>query len=363
MRSTWKGAITFGLVSIPVQLFPATEEHGVSLHQVHAEDGGRIRLKRYCERENREVAYAEIAKAYESPDGRTAVLTDDDLSDLPLPSKKIIDVLAFVDESEVDPLLLAKPYYLQTATPAAAKPYVLLREALSGTGRAAVTKITLRTRESLALLRVRDDLLVLQTMLWPDEVRPATGLAPQGKVEVRPQELKMATSLMDTLSEDFDLGAMHDEYQHALDSLVTAKLEGAPPPTEGEAAEAAPDNVIDLMAALSASVEAVGRDRGRTGEATEEAVQEPATAVGAETGKPTGKQSGAGGATPRRQGGDKKPAPGGRGTTAGRKTAQKSAGRSTGREETGEKGSEARKTTARKAATKKTAAPRKRASA
>ncbi|WP_377272549.1 Ku protein [Peterkaempfera sp. SMS 1(5)a] len=276
MRSTWKGAITFGLVSIPVQLFPATEEHGVSLHQVHAEDGGRIRVKRYCEKENREVPYAEIAKAYESPDGRTAVLTDDDLSDLPLPSKKIIDVLAFVDASEVDPLLLAKPYYLQTAGPAAAKPYVLLREALSGSGRAAVTKITLRTRESLALLRVRGELLVLQTMLWPDEVRPAAGLEPQGKVDVRPQELKMATSLMDTLSEDFDLQALHDDYQQALDSLVAAKLEGVEPPSGEEAEAMAPDNVIDLMSALSASVEAAERSRAG-GSAAARAEKDPGT--------------------------------------------------------------------------------------
>ncbi|WP_055585077.1 non-homologous end joining protein Ku [Peterkaempfera griseoplana] len=281
MRSTWKGAITFGLVSIPVQLFPATEEHGVSLHQVHAEDGGRIRMKRYCEKENREVPYAEIAKAYESPDGRTAVLTDDDLSELPLPSKKIIDVLAFVDASEVDPLLLAKPYYLQTASPAAAKPYVLLREALSGSGRAAVTKITLRTRESLALLRVRGDLLVLQTMLWPDEVRPAAGLEPQGKVDVRPQELKMATSLMDTLSEDFDLQALHDDYQHALDSLVAAKLEGVEPPSGEEAEAAGADNVIDLMAALSASVEAAERSRsgGPAGSGAGGAEKEPGKAA------------------------------------------------------------------------------------
>ncbi|AXI76653.1 non-homologous end joining protein Ku [Peterkaempfera bronchialis] len=340
MRSSWKGAITFGLVSIPVQLFPATEEHGVSLHQVHAEDGGRIRVKRYCEKENREVPYAEIAKAYESPDGRTAVLTDADLSELPLPSKKIIDVLAFVDASEVDPLLLAKPYYLQTATPAAAKPYVLLREALAGTGRAAVTKITLRTRESLALLRVRGDLLVLQTMLWPDEVRSASGLEPQGKVEVRPQELSMATSLMDTLSEDFDLQALHDDYQHALDTLVAAKLEGVEPPSEEEAGEGAPDNVIDLMAALSASVKAAERSR------TAGEPEEP------EEGKPprksAAKQPAARKTARKQQPEAKKTA-----SSGGRKSPEKTAGKAGGQpaEKTGEKPA------------KKTAAARRRASA
>jgi DNA end-binding protein Ku len=256
MRSSWKGAITFGLVSIPVQLFPATEEHGVHLHQVHEKDGGRIRLKRYCELEEREVPYREIAKAYESPDGRQAVLTDEDMAELPLPSKKVIDVLAFVDVDEIDPLMLSKAYYLQTATPSAAKPYVLLREALTTSGKSAVTKITLRTRESLALLRVHDDILILQTMLWPDEVRAPEGLAPEGTFDIRPQELKMATSLMDTLSEDFDFQALHDDYKEALDSLVTARLDGSAPAESAEDQSQAPDNVVDLMAALTASVKA-----------------------------------------------------------------------------------------------------------
>ncbi|MFF3945015.1 Ku protein [Streptomyces sp. NPDC001902] len=260
MRSMWKGAIGFGLVSIPVKLYAATEEHGVSLHQVHAEDGGRIRMKRYCEKEGKEVPYAEIAKGYEDETGRTVVLTDEDLAALPLPSKKLIDVLAFVDADEVDPLSLSRAYYVGAET-AAAKPYVLLREALSSSGKAAVTKIALRTRESLALLRVHQDVLVLHTMYWPDELRAAEGLAPPEKVTVRPQELKMAQSLMDTLSEDFDLESMHDEYQHALDELVAARLEGEPVPEMAEVA-AAPDNVVDLMAALQASIDARGGEKG-----------------------------------------------------------------------------------------------------
>lgn len=254
MRSMWKGAIGFGLVSIPVKLYSATEEHGVSLHQVHAADGGRIRMRRSCEKCGKEVAYAEIAKGYDDGIGRTAVLTDADLAELPLPSKKLIDVLAFVDAGDIDPLALSRAYYVG-AEAAAAKPYVLLREALVKTGKAAVTKIALRTRESLALLRVHEDVLVLHTMLWPDEIRSASGLAPSEKVTVRPQELKMAESLMETLSEDFDLAAQHDEYQHALDELVAAKLEGEPIPEMAETA-AAPDNVVDLMAALQASIDA-----------------------------------------------------------------------------------------------------------
>ncbi|OPC83841.1 Ku protein [Embleya scabrispora] len=288
MRSSWKGAITFGLVSIPVQLFPATEEHNVSLHQVHETDGGRIRLKRYCELEEREVPYKEIAKAYQAPDGRQAVLTDADMAELPLPSKKVIDVLAFVGDDEIDPLMLSKAYYLQTATPAAAKPYVLLREALTRAGKSAVTKITLRTRESLALLRVHDDILILQTMLWPDEVRAADGLAPEGTFDIRPQELKMATSLMDTLSEDFDIQSLHDDYKEALDSLVVARLEGAEPVEAGEEGAATPDNVVDLMAALTASVEAANRSHGRAAPAKKGTPRKSAakkTSAGGSSGK------------------------------------------------------------------------------
>jgi DNA end-binding protein Ku len=254
MRSMWKGAIGFGLVSIPVKLYAATDEHSVSLHQVHAEDGGRIRMRRVCERCGKEVAYADIAKGYQDDAGRVAVLTDADMAELPLPSKKLIDVVAFVDAERIDPLTLSRAYYVG-AEPAAAKPYVLLRDALAGSGRAAVTKIALRTRESLALLRVHDDVLVLHTMYWPDEVRAPEGLAPPENLSVRPQELRMAESLMDTLSEDFDLTAMHDDYRHALEELVAARLEGEPVPEVAETAPA-PANVIDLMSALQASIDA-----------------------------------------------------------------------------------------------------------
>ncbi|MER7670730.1 Ku protein [Kitasatospora sp. NPDC096128] len=253
MQTTWKGTISFGLVSIPVHLYSATQEHDVPLHQVHAKDGGRVRMKRYCEREEKEVPYAEIAKGYESPDGRTVTLSDEDLADLPLPSKKIIDVLAFVDATEIDPLMFSKAYYVGVADKAAAKPYALLRDALVESGQIAVTKIALRTRESPAVLRVHDGTLVLQTCIWPDEVRPAAGIAPEEDVAVRPQELKMARSLMDTLSEDFDLSQLHDDYQQALQQVITARLEGVELPHEEESGEA-PDNVIDLMEALRSSL-------------------------------------------------------------------------------------------------------------
>ncbi|OPC76743.1 Ku protein [Embleya scabrispora] len=261
MRATWKGAISFGLVNIPVELYPATvSESRSAAHQVHEKDGGRIRYRRICELDGEEVPYAEIAKAYESSDGRQVVLTDEDMAELPLPSKKVVDVLAFVDEADIDPLVLSKPYYLGPAGPTGTKPYVLIREALAGQGRAAVTKITLSTRESLALVRAQGDVLTLQTMLWPDELRAPRGIAPTENVTIRPQELKMAASLMDTLSEDFDLADVHDDYQRALDALVEAKASGAHP-DEAAGGTATAGNVVDLMSALTASVEAATKGR------------------------------------------------------------------------------------------------------
>jgi DNA end-binding protein Ku len=262
MRSSWKGAISFGLVTVPVALAPAVEEHTIPLHQVHAKDGGRVRMKRVCELEGQEIPYNEIAKGYDTDDEQTVVLTNDDLADLPLPTKRVIDVLAFVDESQIDPVYFAKPYYV-APDKAGAKQYALLRDAMAGSGQVAVTKITLSTRESPAVLRVHDDVLVLQLMVWPDEVRPVAGIAP-AEAEVRPQELAMAKSLIETLSADFpDLaGDLHDDYQTALQDLVEAKLEGAVPAPEAPR-RADKDNVIDLMAVLERSVEAAQGSRGR----------------------------------------------------------------------------------------------------
>ncbi|MCC3776832.1 Ku protein [Streptomyces sp. UNOB3_S3] len=256
MRTMWKGAIGFGLVSVPVRLYAAVQEHGLKLHQVHDEDGGRIHLKRVCDACGKEIDYEHVARGYEDDEGNTAVVTKNELAGLPLPSKKLIDVLAFVDADRIDPLRLSGAYYLAPESTAADKPYVLLRETLKRTERVAVTKIALRTRESLALLRVHEELLVLHTMYWPDEIRDSQGLAPPSSVTVRPQELKMATSLMDTLSEDFDLDALEDEYEIALGELIHAHLDHRPAP-RGKTTPA-PDNVIDLMAALQASIDSAG---------------------------------------------------------------------------------------------------------
>ena len=276
MRSMWKGSITFGLVSVPVALYKATEEHsGPAMHQVHEKDGGRIKLRRFCEIEDAEVPYEEITRGYESDDGREAIITKDDLADLPLPSKKIIDVLAFMDAADIDPLRLSSPYYVGVAAKAPAKPYVLLRDALTESGKIAITKVTLSTRESLAVLRVVGELIVLQTLLWPDEIREPEGLAPKGESEVRPQEIKMARSLMDTLSEDFDLDSLRDEYSQALQQVIEAKLDGQPI-TREQPAPTGGAQVLDLMGALKSSVDAARRSHGKP--ADESAEPEKSTA-------------------------------------------------------------------------------------
>src|SRR5438309_1987156 len=201
MRSIWKGAISFGLVTIPVKLYSATEQRDVSFHQVHREDGGRVKFKRVCSVDGEEVPYADVAKGYELPTGDMVVLTDEDFADLPLTTSRRIDVLQFVPADQVDPILFNKSYYLEPDA-AGAKPYVLLRDALERSGKVAIVKIALRQRESLATLRVRDGVFVLEMMLWPDEIRePQFGFL-DDDIDVRPQELSKAESLIDTLSGD-----------------------------------------------------------------------------------------------------------------------------------------------------------------
>jgi DNA end-binding protein Ku len=258
MQTVWRGVISFGLVSIPVRLHAATEEHSVAFRQVHAADGGRVRYRRVCEKDGAEVPYAEVAKGYELPDGGMIVLTDEDFANLPLPTNKAIEVLEFVPAEQVDALWLTRGYYLRPDA-TGAKPYVLLRDAMVDSGRVAIVKIALRNRESLAMLRTRDDVLVLQMMLWPDEVRAAEGIAPDADVAVRPQELAMASSYIQTLSDDFNPDAYTDSYRHAVEELVAAKAAGRElePVAEPETGQ-----VVDLMAALRASVEAAKKSRG-----------------------------------------------------------------------------------------------------
>jgi DNA end-binding protein Ku len=259
MRSTWKGAIAFGLVSIPVKAFTATEERDVSFHQVHRDDGGRIKYQRTCTTCGETVAFADIAKGYELPDGAAVMVTDDDLADLPLPTKQTIDVSAFVPMSQIDPIAFNRSYYLEPE-PTGRKPYALLRQALADSGRVALVKVALRTREQLAIVRAKDDALVLETMLWPDEVRSDDELdLPGADVEVRPEELAMASSLVEALSADFHPETYTDDYRAALLAIIEAKVAGR----EVVAAQpaAAGGGVVDLMAALRASVDAAARAR------------------------------------------------------------------------------------------------------
>jgi DNA end-binding protein Ku len=254
MRSIWKGAISFGLVTIPVKLYSATEQKDVTFHQVRRSDGSRIKYKRVAAADGEEVPYGDIAKGYELPSGETVVLTDEDFKDLPLATNKAIDVLTFVPLEEVDPIYFEKSYYLEPEK-AGAKPYVLLREALEESGKVAIVKVALRSRESLATLRVRDGVFVLETMLWPDEVRTPDFAFLDEDIDVRPQELAMAGSLIETLAGEFDPSQYSDSYREALQAVIDAKVEGREV-VQPEEAQPSTGTVVDLMAALRASVEA-----------------------------------------------------------------------------------------------------------
>ena len=203
MRAMWSGAVSFGLVSVPVKAYSATTNHDIRFHQVHAADGGRIKYKRTCSLDGAEVEYADIVKGYETEEGELITLTEEDLDSLPTATGHEIDVVEFVPADQIDPLLFDKSYYLEPDAKAA-KPYALLREALVQTDRMAVVKVALRQRETLALLRVRDKAIVLQTMLWPDEVREPDFEILDADVDLRPQEQKMAASLVESLGADFD---------------------------------------------------------------------------------------------------------------------------------------------------------------
>ena len=281
MRAIWKGAVSFGLVNVPVRLFAATQENDIRFHQVHREDGGRIRYKRTCSICGEEVSYDEIAKGYETSDGQLVILTDEDLDTLPVASNHEIDVVEFVPAAQVDPILFARSYYLEPDA-RAAKPYALLREALIETDRMAIVKVALRQKETLAVLRVRDKAILLQTMLWPDEVRQPDFAILDDDVELRPQELKMAASLVESMASDFEPEEFTDSYRGAVAELIDAKLERGEsaqlPGTEEAAEQTKTGEVIDLLTALQRSVNrargqsesAAGNAAGNAGEVAEE---------------------------------------------------------------------------------------------
>ncbi|MFJ8594278.1 Ku protein [Streptomyces sp. NPDC093598] len=266
VRSIWNGAISFGLVSIPIKLVNATESHSISFRQIHTEDGGRIRYRKFCELEDREVTQGEIGKGYEDADGSIIPITDEDLSSLPIPTAKTIEIVAFVPADRIDPLQMDAAYYLQASGAPAAKPYTLLREALKRSNKVAIAKFALRGRERLGMLRVVGEAIAMHGLLWPDEVRAPEGLAPDTNVTVRDQELDLADALMDTLGE-VDLEDLHDEYREAVEEVIAAKAAGEALPQAPEPASGG--KVLDLMAALESSVRAARESRGEEAEHAE----------------------------------------------------------------------------------------------
>jgi DNA end-binding protein Ku len=252
-RSMWKGAISFGLVTIPVSVYPATEEKSVRFNQLHDEDMGRIRYKRVCEIDGEEVSYEHIVKGYEIEKDRYVVLTDEDFDAVPVESSRAIDIQQFVDLEEIDPILYKKSYYL-VPEETGAKAYALLRRALEEESKVGISKVSFRDKEHLAALRFKDDVFVLETMFWPDEIRAADFETVHEDGKIRDQEVEMAKALIENLSEAWNPEAFKDEYREALLEVVEKKAAGE----EIEAApEAQPARVVDLMEALKASVEAV----------------------------------------------------------------------------------------------------------
>ncbi|BDT99079.1 Ku protein [Nocardia sputorum] len=294
MRSIWKGSIAFGLVNVPVKVYTATEDHDIRFHQVHAKDGGRIKYERVCTVCGESVQYTEIDKAYESPDGDKIVLSDEDFAKLPVAEKHEIPVLQFVPSEQIDPILFEKSYYLEpdSSTP---KAYVLLARTLEKIERTALVYFTLRQKTRLAALRVREGVLVVQTLLWPDEVRSVDFESLDGVADPRPQEIKMAETLVEAMSDDFDPEQFTDEYQIELKRLLDEAIASGTGkvPEQPELAPSGMDaEVVDLVAALQRSLEASGR-RTAGGEGAEPKKTAKKAAAKSAGAKSTASKSGA----------------------------------------------------------------------
>ncbi|HWF29304.1 MAG TPA: Ku protein [Mycobacterium sp.] len=266
MRSIWKGSIAFGLVNVPVKVYSATEDHDIKFHQVHAKDNGRIRYQRVCDLDGEVVEYRDIARAFESDDGQMVIITDDDISTLPEERSREIEVLEFVPASDVDPMMFDRSYFLEPDSKSS-KSYVLLAKTLAETDRMAIVHFTLRNKTRLAALRVKDfgkrDVMVVHTLLWPDEIRDPDFPVLDKKVEIKPAELKMAGQVVESMAEEFNPDRYHDDYQEQLHELVQAKLEGGEAFTTEEQQPKDLDeteDVSDLLAKLEASVKARSGD-------------------------------------------------------------------------------------------------------
>ncbi|WP_405438525.1 Ku protein [Streptomyces avidinii] len=361
MRSIWNGAISFGLVSIPIKLVNATESHSISFRQIHVSDGGRVRYRKVCELDGEEVPSTEIGKGYEEADGSIVPITDEDLAQLPLATAKTIEIMSFVPAEEIDPLQMDAAYYLAANGATAAKPYTLLREALKRSRKVAIAKYALRGRERLGMLRVVDDVIAMHGLLWPDEIRAPEGVAPEVTVSVRDAELDLADALMATLGE-VEMASLHDDYREAVEAMIVAKSGGAFEPAEA-VVEPAGGQVIDLMAALEKSVREAKASRGEGGrmaEASGEAdggaeggAKAEVTPIRRKAGARAGSGAGRSAAAPKAVGGKKSTAASAKKTAAAAATKKKTTG--TGKSAAAKSTSGASKSTGRAAATKSTA--------
>ncbi|MFI0723688.1 Ku protein [Streptomyces sp. NPDC021224] len=269
MPPIWSGTITFGLVAIPVRVEPAVHSHRAAFRQIHKDDHGRVRNRKVCELELDDGAQPlqpdEIGRAYEAPDGTLVSISDEELDDLPLPTAKTVEVSGFVDLARVPGEQFGTPYFLAPASPAANKPYILMREALARAGKGAVGKLAFRgTGETLAVVRAQGDVLVLHRLHWPDELRSADDAAPRGQVDLSDDEVQAALDYIGAVG-DVDMNDMHDEYAAAVQELLTAKAEHRAPPTP-EPAEHEEAGVTDLMTALQRATEQARADRGEDAE-------------------------------------------------------------------------------------------------
>lgn len=260
MRPLWKGAITFGLISIPVRLYSAVQEKSLKFHLMHEEDGGRIKYERVCSKCGKKVSWDDLVKGYEYSKDHYVTFTDEDLEGLDVDSIRAIDVVAFVPLTDIDPIYFNKTYYVAPEA-AGLKAYRLLADALEAEGQVGVAKVALRDKEHLATVRLKDDVFVLETMHWPDEIREPEFEELGKKVKIQDSEVKMARQLIQQLSAEFDPGEFADEYRAKLEELVQAKVEGAEVTVAAEPEEE-PTKVVDLMEALKASVEEAKQRKG-----------------------------------------------------------------------------------------------------
>lgn len=344
MRAIWTGSIAFGLVNVPVKAYSAASDHDIDLHQVHDKDGGRIRYERRCEVCGKKITYQHIDKAYDTGE-QTVVLTDEEMDALPSEKSREIDVVQFVPAEQIDPLTLERSYYLEPDSKSP-KAYALLRRTLEQTELMAVVKFALRQKTRLGVLRVRDDVMVLQSMMWGDELREADFPAAHGAAKISPQELKMSAALVEQFTGDFDSSQFEDDYQNELRTLIDEKLkQGDALDTDATFGEAPAETessgeVIDLMEALKRSI-----DSKRGGKAKAATRSKPAKDAEAED---EDADSGSGG---------KKTAAKKETATKGNKksTATKTAAKNSSDEKTSTRKSTAKKTAQKKTETKKSA--------